>query len=156
MLKLKIAYIKHLVLDMKFVKMLNPMASNLFNDLYRLNLQQDVTRTSFLWLKIHLTVIDLIVIVCYCPTHIAWLITYTWDAGELLCKAMQCSWFVRASLCHFRESSRWRYFQGFLLSSDVVRRSEHRRRSLAHRLRPNANGAHRQSAVSAGASVALY
>ncbi|KAI1709332.1 7 transmembrane receptor (rhodopsin family) domain-containing protein [Ditylenchus destructor] len=55
-------------------------------------LLQEVTRTSFLWLKIHLTVIDLIVIACYCPSHIAWLISYTWKGGEFLCKAMQYSW----------------------------------------------------------------
>ncbi|KAI1730890.1 7 transmembrane receptor (rhodopsin family) domain-containing protein [Ditylenchus destructor] len=54
--------------------------------------KQEVTRTSFLWLKIHLTVIDLIVIACYCPSHIAWLISYTWKGGEFLCKAMQYSW----------------------------------------------------------------
>uniref|UniRef100_A0A915DCF4 G-protein coupled receptors family 1 profile domain-containing protein n=1 Tax=Ditylenchus dipsaci TaxID=166011 RepID=A0A915DCF4_9BILA len=56
------------------------------------NTKQEVTRTSFLWLKIHLTVIDLIVIACYCPSHIAWLISYTWRGGEFLCRAMQYSW----------------------------------------------------------------
>uniref|UniRef100_A0A915PHW2 G-protein coupled receptors family 1 profile domain-containing protein n=1 Tax=Meloidogyne floridensis TaxID=298350 RepID=A0A915PHW2_9BILA len=54
--------------------------------------RQEVTRTNFLWLKLHLTVVDLLVILCYCPSHIAWLVGYTWSAGEFLCKAMQYSW----------------------------------------------------------------
>ncbi|KAL3103207.1 hypothetical protein niasHS_002393 [Heterodera schachtii] len=54
--------------------------------------RQEVTRTNFLWLKLHLTVVDLLVIACYCPSHIAWLIGYTWSAGTFLCKAMQYSW----------------------------------------------------------------
>uniref|UniRef100_A0A183CIC7 G_PROTEIN_RECEP_F1_2 domain-containing protein n=1 Tax=Globodera pallida TaxID=36090 RepID=A0A183CIC7_GLOPA len=54
--------------------------------------RQEVTRTNFHWLKLHLTIMDLLVIACYCPSHIAWLIGYTWSAGPILCKAMQYSW----------------------------------------------------------------
>ncbi|KAI6241886.1 Gonadotropin-releasing hormone receptor [Aphelenchoides fujianensis] len=54
--------------------------------------KQETTRVSFIWLKIHLTVIDLIVICVYCPMHILWLYWYTWKGGELLCMAVQYSW----------------------------------------------------------------
>ncbi|KAI6206225.1 Gonadotropin-releasing hormone receptor [Aphelenchoides besseyi] len=54
--------------------------------------KQEATRVSFIWLKIHLTVIDLIVILLYCPAHIGWLISYTWKGGEFLCVAVQYSW----------------------------------------------------------------
>ncbi|CAD5234924.1 unnamed protein product [Bursaphelenchus xylophilus] len=54
--------------------------------------KQEAARTSFTWLKIHLTVIDLIVILIYCPSHIGWLISYTWNGGEFMCKAVQYAW----------------------------------------------------------------
>lgn len=73
--------------------------------LFLFNSQQEVTRTNFLWLKLHLTVVDLLVIACYCPSHIAWLIGYTWSAGTFLCKAMQYSWSVSPSRFSFIASS---------------------------------------------------
>ncbi|KAF7632942.1 G_PROTEIN_RECEP_F1_2 domain-containing protein [Meloidogyne graminicola] len=42
-----------------------------------------------------------LIILCYCPSHIAWLIGYTWSAGEFLCKAMQYSWYFEAFFSDF-------------------------------------------------------
>lgn len=54
--------------------------------------RQEATRTSFLWLKIHLTVIDLIVILVYCPSHVGWLLTYSWEGGHFMCLFIQYAW----------------------------------------------------------------
>uniref|UniRef100_A0A914XUT9 G-protein coupled receptors family 1 profile domain-containing protein n=1 Tax=Panagrolaimus superbus TaxID=310955 RepID=A0A914XUT9_9BILA len=49
-------------------------------------------RSTFLWLKIQLTLVDLILILCYCPSKLIWLISYQWYYGDLLCKLVQYSW----------------------------------------------------------------
>jgi hypothetical protein len=82
--------------------------------------QQEVTRTNFLWLKLHLTIVDLLVILCYCPSHMAWLIGYTFEAGELLCKLMQYSWFVSPNSYSFQKFSFSRDFCFHLISFGVV------------------------------------
>lgn len=103
-------------------------------------LQQEVTRTNFLWLKLHLTVVDLLVILCYCPSHIAWLIGYTWSAGEFLCKAMQYSWSAHciASCCLL--AIYIHYYQGLLFPLDVVRSFIHCIGQATDRLWPDADG----------------
>lgn len=58
-------------------------------------LQQDETRIGFLMLQIHLTIVDLIFIILYCPSKLIWLICYVWPFGAFLCKAVQYSWLVR-------------------------------------------------------------
>ncbi|KAI6190727.1 Gonadotropin-releasing hormone receptor [Aphelenchoides bicaudatus] len=55
-------------------------------------IKQEATRTAFIWMKIHLTIVDLIVILLYCPAHAGWLFTYTWLGGEFLCAAIQFAW----------------------------------------------------------------
>uniref|UniRef100_A0A914EBN8 G-protein coupled receptors family 1 profile domain-containing protein n=1 Tax=Acrobeloides nanus TaxID=290746 RepID=A0A914EBN8_9BILA len=63
--------------------------------------KQEITRTGFLWLKIHLTIIDLIVILCYCPSKLGWLISYVWKGGDFLCKGVQYSWLFCFHLMSF-------------------------------------------------------
>uniref|UniRef100_A0A915A7G5 G-protein coupled receptors family 1 profile domain-containing protein n=1 Tax=Parascaris univalens TaxID=6257 RepID=A0A915A7G5_PARUN len=57
--------------------------------------KQDETRIGFLMLQIHLTIVDLIFIILYCPSKLIWLICYVWPFGAFLCKAVQYSWLVR-------------------------------------------------------------
>ncbi|VDM26611.1 unnamed protein product [Toxocara canis] len=54
--------------------------------------KQDETRIGFLMLKIHLTIVDLIFIMLYCPGKLIWLICYVWPFGVFLCKATQYLW----------------------------------------------------------------
>uniref|UniRef100_A0A9J2Q536 G-protein coupled receptors family 1 profile domain-containing protein n=1 Tax=Ascaris lumbricoides TaxID=6252 RepID=A0A9J2Q536_ASCLU len=54
--------------------------------------KQDETRIGFLMLQIHLTIVDLIFIILYCPSKLIWLICYVWPFGAFLCKAVQYSW----------------------------------------------------------------
>ncbi|VDK48451.1 unnamed protein product [Anisakis simplex] len=54
--------------------------------------KQDDTRIGFLMLKIHLTIVDLIFIILYCPSKLVWLVCYVWPFGAFLCKAVQYSW----------------------------------------------------------------
>uniref|UniRef100_A0A7E4VZ50 G_PROTEIN_RECEP_F1_2 domain-containing protein n=2 Tax=Panagrellus redivivus TaxID=6233 RepID=A0A7E4VZ50_PANRE len=58
-------------------------------------------RSTFLWLKIQLTLVDLILILCYCPSKLIWLISYQWYYGECLCKIVQYSWLFSSHLMSF-------------------------------------------------------
>jgi len=55
-------------------------------------IKQEETKLAFLLLKIHLTIVDLLLIVIYCPSKLAWLISYEWLGGNFLCKALQYAW----------------------------------------------------------------
>jgi len=73
-----------------------------WNDGTNLNRQkQEGARSTFLWLKIQLTLVDLILILCYCPSKLIWLISYQWYYGEILCKVVQYSWLFSSHLMSF-------------------------------------------------------
>ncbi len=54
--------------------------------------QSNPVTVGFLVLKLHLNISNLLVLFVYCPTLIGWLITYSWTAGNWLCKAMRFLW----------------------------------------------------------------
>ena len=99
-------------------------------------LQNDSTRSCYIALQIHVTLVDLIVILVYCPSHIGWLVTYVWMGGEQLCIIVQ------ASGCGGGDEPRQMASLGFwflvslgvLLSSNELRRRGHRHRQAAYRL----------------------
>ena len=43
-------------------------------------------KAAFLLLRIHLTFANLLVLLVLCPWKLGWLITYSWDGGNVLCK----------------------------------------------------------------------
>ncbi len=59
--------------------------------------------TAFLLYKIHLNLANLMILLFYCIGQVAWLISYRWIAGNLMCKMAHFVWMV-----------------SFILSSNIV------------------------------------
>lgn len=43
-------------------------------------------KTAYLLLKLHLTLANLFILFVLCPSKFGWLLTYSWQGGETMCK----------------------------------------------------------------------